>query len=232
MNSKETQFHLALKDLTPSNNGIKVGELKLTYGYVRGILAYTNSACFFLSYEQGKKLTIYDINPNARSYTKIKECLLISELRSTIDDAYEESGGGPDAWVEKMKDVMDYDSVENQVEVGTHLYVDGKLEVGDTGGSAGDIVVGHELIIDDLQKIVDTNGYPFIPSPSGHMNEVLTHVTTGYTWKKAYELKGFQVIAKSVFEDEYVYQTGIVYFVWNDTDGEHYGEVYVRYYEH
>jgi len=194
-----------------------------------GFLIHTSSMCIFIAYHRFQDLALFEIDNTNKTFVKINEECDIEELRRIVEG----DAGLDNAWVDKMKQVMDYDSTDQEVEIGTRLYVDGKLEVGDTGGSAGDIVVGHEIIIDDLQKIVDTNGDSFIPDPSGHLNEALVHYTSGYTWKKGYELKGFQVVAKSVFEsNDFTYQTHIVYFVWNDTVGDdHYGEVYVRYYE-
>lgn len=92
LNSKETQFHLDLKNITPSEKGIRVGELKLNYGFIRGVLCYQDKYCFFISYESAKKLLIYDINPNAREFSKVKESLSISEFRSVIDDIGESKG--------------------------------------------------------------------------------------------------------------------------------------------
>lgn len=134
--------------------------------------------------------------------------------------------GTDNAWVNSIKDKLIYDEEENEIQVGVHLYADGDVETG------GDVVVGRDLIVDSLQNIQDPNGYPFIPNPSGHLKEALAHTTTGYAWYKGYELAGFKVVAKSVFEGEgFVYETHTVYFVWNDTTGDHYGEVYIRYYE-
>jgi len=130
------------------------------------------------------------------------------------------------AWVDSIKDKIVYDADNNEVQVGVHLYADGDFETG------GDIVCGRDLCIDSLQNIQDNNGDPFIPDASGHLNEALVHYTSGYTWKKGYDLAGFEVVRKSVFEGEgFVYQTHKVYFVWNDTAGENYGTVYIKYYE-
>jgi len=45
-----------------------------------------------------------------------------------------------------------------------------------------DLYVEDEIVIDTLQKIVDVNGDPFIPSSSGHLNQALIHKTTGEDW--------------------------------------------------
>jgi len=130
-------------------------------------------------------------------------------------------------WEKKLKDKVYYDEGQQEVVVDDVILCKKNVIV-DEGK---DIVVGHDMIIDSLQNIQDPNGYAFIPDPSGHLKEALAHTTSGYAWYKGYELKGFEVVKKSVFENSFVYQTHTVYFVWNDTQGDHYGEVYVRYYE-
>lgn len=132
---------------------------------VDGILCYKDdSHCgLFVFNDSTGEMDSYKIYPSTLKYSPIYEHLSVEEFRRCIDDELESAPGGKDAWVEKMKEVMDYDSVENQVEVGTHLYVDGKIEIGDTGGSAGDLVVGHEIVIDKISNIVDTDGNSIMP---------------------------------------------------------------------
>lgn len=188
-----------------------------------GILIKNATMAGLICYHRFQDLLLYKLNLSNSTFEKVDEDCTIEELRRCLDDFSEKSG---DTWVESMKEVMSYDSENTEVEIGTHLYVDGKIEIGDTGGTAGDLVVGHEIVIDDLQKIVDTNGDAFIPDPSGHLNEALVHTTTGYTWKKATEMAGIQVVAKATFEaEEFVPMTNIVYVVY-DTDGT----CYVKYF--
>lgn len=174
-------------------------------------------------------------NPETDWESIVKEYLVYHKPTNTLEC-------GVNFEVDGKLSVNDETQFNDDVKVGTStsksdLVVEGNLEVneqddGHGGYVGGDIHVGHELVIDDLQKVVDPNGEAIIPDPSGYLRHALGHSSTGYTWYKGYELAGFEVVKKSVFEGEgYVYQTHKVYFVWNDTEGADYGTVYVRYYE-
>lgn len=211
--------------LTNADKGVKAVNMELALGNVKsGILCYNDNYCVLIAYHRFQDVAIFKLDIANCSFEKVNEECSIEELRRVYDDLGSERAG--DEWVETMKDKMVYDSEDNEIQVGTHLYVDGKLEIGDTGGSAGDLVVGHEIIIDDLQKIVNTNGDAFIPDPSGHLNEALVHTTTGYAWKKITDMGSIQLVAKAVFEGgEFVTHTNIIYVVY-DTDGS----CYIKYY--
>jgi len=101
------------------------------------------------------------------------------KFRTTGKDV---ANAGGDAWVEEMKDRIKVDPEDDDI-----LLVNDGMQVDNNGDVTigRDLFVEDEVVIDNLQKIVDTDGEPIIPDPTGHVGEVLYHTTTGYGWKQA-----------------------------------------------
>jgi len=95
-------------------------------------------------------------------------------------------------WEQKLKEHLVYDEENEEVQCGTDYYADGSVETG------ADVVVGRNLIIDDLTKFQNTNGDKLI-----------------------------ELVPKATFEGgEFVTHTGIIYVVYN-TDGTCYVRYYI-----
>ena len=78
----------------------------------------------------------------------------VESLLELLAAAENISGGGssPDEWTERVKEYLDYDASEHEIEIGTNLFVDGKI------------------IVNDGSDIVDIDGKP--------LNEVAIDIRT------------------------------------------------------
>lgn len=83
----------------------------------------TASHTALLCYNRFQDLLILEIDSN-NNINKIDEYCDIEELRTTLKD----SAGGGTAWVERVSEVLDYDSDTNTLEDGANLYVDGMIK--------------------------------------------------------------------------------------------------------
>ena len=105
----------------------KLEELSLRI--VQGFLCYADDDnCALFVFNNGSDIVEeYVIYPKVRKFERVYEYLNAEEFRRVLDDSEEQ--GGSEAWSESMKDKMVFNSATNTVEIGTNLYVDGKISL-------------------------------------------------------------------------------------------------------
>jgi len=121
----------------------------------------TSEYCVLIAYHRFQDIKIISIDRPHNTFEVINEYCDIDELRRVVEN----DAGADNAWVDKMKEVLDYDEEDEEVEVGTDLFVDGDIKLNSS---------------DDFE--VDGNLYQLVPDSLGHAGKYLKAGTTGLMW--------------------------------------------------
>lgn len=123
----ERRFLYGAEDIiTDADKGIKKLILGVFYDKppMNGILIFTDSVRVFIAYTQYQDVRIITFDELLQPKL-IKEYCDINEIRRIVGGS---GGGATDEWTEDIKTVINHDSTNNEVEIGTNLEVDGNIK--------------------------------------------------------------------------------------------------------